>query len=152
MGCFRSSTVAMICLVCQQGCDFVFCRQILRACEFGVLGTHQRVYTCQWCRLLVVGRGLLGSHVQRRNNEKKLDILMVKIKLVSRNSMALISRRQSKDNIAPIFLLSLFLFFPLLGGWKTEKRGRERWKEKIPQSSGAPCYLRSQSTVSIQLP
>jgi hypothetical protein len=43
--------------------------------------------------LVAVGHDLLISHVQRRNNNKKLDILTVKIKLAPRNSTLLISRK-----------------------------------------------------------
>jgi hypothetical protein len=42
--------------------------------------------------LVVVGSGLVSSHVQRRR-KKKLDILAVKIKLAPRNSTPLISRK-----------------------------------------------------------
>ena len=42
--------------------------------------------------LVVVGSGLVSSHVQRRR-KKKLDILAVKIKLAPRNSTPLMSRK-----------------------------------------------------------
>jgi len=43
--------------------------------------------------LFFVGCGLLGSHVERRNKNKKLDILMAKIKFAPKNSISLISRK-----------------------------------------------------------
>jgi hypothetical protein len=43
--------------------------------------------------LVAVGRDLLSSYAQRRNNRKTLDILTVKIKLVPRNLTPLISRK-----------------------------------------------------------
>jgi hypothetical protein len=43
--------------------------------------------------LVVVGLGLLSSHTQRRKKEKKLDILMVKIKLALRSLKPLISKK-----------------------------------------------------------
>ena len=51
--------------------------------------------------LVVVGHGLLNSHIQRRNNKKKLNILKVKIKLAPkeldvRNQQGLIN-----NNVAP---------------------------------------------------
>ena len=59
----------------------------------GILGTFKKVYInaralrgVVGCLLVTVGCGLLSSHVQRRNN-KKLDILTVKIKFAPRNSM-----------------------------------------------------------------
>ena len=45
------------------------------------------------CLLAAVGHSLLSTHAQRRNNKKKLDILMVKIKLAPKNSVPLISRK-----------------------------------------------------------
>lgn len=70
--------------------------------------------------------------MQRRNNKKKLDILMVKIKLVSRNLMPLISWKCSNaivpfpisEFIQRSFLSSLsFSLLPnvkRLKGWKKE--------------------------------
>lgn len=44
--------------------------------------------------LLVVGHGLLSNQVQRSNNKKKkLNILLMKIKLASRNLAPLINRK-----------------------------------------------------------
>ena len=43
--------------------------------------------------MVVVGHSLTSSHEQRRNNKKKLDILLVKTKLAPRNVTPLISRK-----------------------------------------------------------
>ena len=49
--------------------------------------------------LVAVGHGFLSSSDQRGIKEKKLDILLVKIKLAPRSSVPLISRKQSNDNV-----------------------------------------------------
>ena len=50
---------------------------------------------------LLVGCDLFSSCVKIRNNKKKLGILTVKIKVAPRNSMALVSRKQS--NCHPLY-------------------------------------------------
>jgi hypothetical protein len=80
--------------------------------------------------LIVVGLGLLrSSHVQRRNKDKKLDILSSKIKLAPRNSALLINRKQSKGDITalptPDFSqgsLSFLLHYLVFGVERMEER------------------------------
>jgi hypothetical protein len=57
---------------------------------------------------------------------------MVKIKLVPRNSMPLISRKSSINNLTPFLLCPFFSPINCQGvkGWK--KRGGEGWKKKEP--------------------
>ena len=62
------------------------------------------------CLLAAVGHSLLSTHAQRRNNKKKLDILMVKIKLAPRNLVPLVNRKLSNNNIAPFPLYPFFSF------------------------------------------
>jgi hypothetical protein len=82
-----------------------------------------------WLLLLVVGCGLLSKSVKRINNikKKKLSILMLNIKLVSRNLTPLISRKFN-DCIAPFhpIFFSLLPNFIGLKGWKREERSRKK--------------------------
>ena len=60
------------------------------------------------CWLAAVCHSFLNSHAQRRNNKKKkLDVLMVNIKLAPRNSTSLISRKSSTENNSNYSLFSL---------------------------------------------
>jgi hypothetical protein len=66
-------------------------------------------------RLLVIvwllfGQGWLSSHV-KRTNKKKLDILMMKLKLTPRSSTPLISRKCCNDDATPF--LSIIVFPPI---------------------------------------
>lgn len=83
--------------------------------------------------LVVVGHGLLSSHVQRRN-KKKLDILTVKITLAPRSLMSLISRKWSKHDVAPfrslILFRDLFPFISILFSLLSSVRGLTGWKKK----------------------
>ena len=60
------------------------------------------------CWLAAVCHSFLNSHAQRNNNKKKLDGLMVNIKLAPKNSTSLISRKSSTENISTY---SLFLSY-----------------------------------------
>lgn len=131
VGCGAASDcpqqLTMVCLVFHQRHGFASCRQFKWLCEVGILGSFQRVDKCSALReAVVVGCHLLSGCAQR-NNMKKLDILTAETKLVPRNSMPLISRKQSEDNITPLRPLTLLYWgisflspVLLLGGWKRE--------------------------------
>ena len=100
------------------------------------LGIFQKVYRLLgpqevelvgWL-LFFVGCSLSSSYVQRRNNTKKLDILMLNIKLVPRNTMPLIAESSLNDNVTPCILFSLLSSVRGLKAWK--KRGGEGQKKE----------------------
>lgn len=73
------------------------------------------------CWLAAVCHSFLNSHAQRRNNKKKkLDVLMVNIKLAPRNSTSLISRKYPKNNDGP-FPSVLFSLLTSVWGLKGER-------------------------------
>lgn len=94
--------------------------------------------------LVAVGRCLLNSCAQKRN--KKLDILMVKIRLAPGNSACLISRMQSKENLPPILtpdfiqgtlsfpLYPFFLSYLVLGSKGRRKRVEKGWIHKVSRN------------------
>ena len=76
---------------------------------FGILRTFEtapRGKVVGWLPLIVVSRDLLVSHVQRRNNKKILDVLMVKIKLAPKELNPPNQQELSNSNIAPFPLYS----------------------------------------------
>jgi hypothetical protein len=79
---------------------------------------------CCWLFLVVVGHGLLSSHVQRRN---KLDILTAKDK--SRNSTPSI-REKLYDDVTPFPFYPFLLSYLVLGGWKSGSKGLEEGMKK----------------------
>jgi len=85
------------------------------------------------CWLLLAPVSCLLRSVQRGNNKKKLDILMVKIKLSQRNSIPLISLMITLP-FSDLLLLSLTFCLlssiRVLKEWK--KSSEEGWNKKEP--------------------
>ena len=81
-----------------------------------------------YCWLVAVGCSLLGSHAQR-NEKKKIDILLVKIKLASRSSVLLISCELSNLTVDPFPYIPVSLLTGVRG-LKGLKKGREGWKKE----------------------